>query len=1126
MGKPFFRKQNNKPLLALSLILSLTLHLTGLYILFKCPSLLFSAVPLSSKNTSVDEKQDIDPSFTEFFNQIALDEGGEEPLSETSQGDGEEKSAHSNEKTVNQDRSLRSLFLPFKDRKKAKSAPQKTPSFSPYRTTSLSEKESPSSKSDNVKVEESLEVENTDKDILNILKNSYSLIKKPLPTNSQEQETLDLLNVKDRVKLPSPFLLANQPLKNFPEPEKKCKKIFPSFSKPSQTSAQLPLNIHSTFFPGLEESKANEPFLKKLIQKKSVFTQHSKILVSLLNSSNPPIQTQGEKTFSKQSPPPCKEENTPLIKKAFLVKSKSLGFITFPKKHLDFPFSNKMKVLVDRKGITASKPIFPYQDIHFEIERVGPFLTSNTSDTFFDRSSLYEPSHQNIFKKHLGPQSIKSVISLSPSYENIYSFSKPFTCLKHTPSSLSPVLHPQKLSAPIFIANSGLAMHPLPYIDSSFSSSCKETLSPFSHPQKQTQTQQNPTCQIAASTSLFDPFSLGATRALALKTDEFLIPLNEGRVVTNKLYVKGDSISFQSIETPPFNPLIRAPQILEIPHLVLKDLFITKEFLIGFSAYPNTMHKKAVFPTPLDIVQIKPNYPPPSLLSDTPMTLLSLAPKKSLTLFSFEETLSKPSFFTDAFEEGSALTFNDKVQPQTPAYWDKPFQKQTLHPLISNQKPSDLLTISDNPQEEIYNYLPPRSIEIGVIATESLSQDREFKIAEHEQKTLTKHFSAAFTLVENAPSSIGEEKRLQIAEKHLSRYDLNAIPKPDTLPSLQHTEKFETAVKYNKRQDGEGYFFEITLQPKNEVHFNTRKQNFLFIVDGSSSIEQKRYQAFKDGAKYSLKYLKEGDSFNILLVDSTIEAYQEKPIAWSPLAVKEAKRYLDHQKYNKFFSLKNPFNLLKELSPYFDSEKENIILFMSDGHSLDCINRRMEEFAALAKESQGQFSIFTASCSEGNNFPMLDLVSTFNGGEMMYSQTNIAFPRKLAIFVKHIENFVAGDMRVHAMDSTTSKVEFYPNPKTLPSLYSDRPYRIYGIAQNLDDFNLMLQGRSGNEYISIRKTISFKDAKKGGKSLERNFAHQQAYVCYDYYLKYNDPFFLLEAERLLTPHAIPLAAVR
>ena len=145
---------------------------------------------------------------------------------------------------------------------------------------------------------------------------------------------------------------------------------------------------------------------------------------------------------------------------------------------------------------------------------------------------------------------------------------------------------------------------------------------------------------------------------------------------------------------------------------------------------------------------------------------------------------------------------------------------------------------------------------------------------------------------------------------------------------------------------------------------------------------------------------------------------------------------------------------------------------------------------------------------------------------MMYSQTNASFPRKLALFIKHIENFIAGDIRIHTIGLETSKVEFYPNHGSLPALYSDRSYKIYGICQDLEGFSLILQGRSGEDYISIRKDISFKGAKEGGKKLERNFAHQQAYVCYDYYLKKGDPFFLLEAERFLSPHAIPLAAVR
>ena len=155
---------------------------------------------------------------------------------------------------------------------------------------------------------------------------------------------------------------------------------------------------------------------------------------------------------------------------------------------------------------------------------------------------------------------------------------------------------------------------------------------------------------------------------------------------------------------------------------------------------------------------------------------------------------------------------------------------------------------------------------------------------------------------------------------------------------------------------------------------------------------------------------------------------------------------------------------------------------------------------------------------------MLDLMSTFNNGELVYSKTHAAFPRKLAVLIKHIGSFLAKDIHIQvASQHFDTGIEFYPNAQALPSLYSDKPYMVYGSTNDLKDFDLMLQGFTGEQWINITQHISFKNAEKATHAMKRNVALQQAYICYDYYLQKEDSFFLAEAERFLEPHSMPNA---
>lgn len=350
---------------------------------------------------------------------------------------------------------------------------------------------------------------------------------------------------------------------------------------------------------------------------------------------------------------------------------------------------------------------------------------------------------------------------------------------------------------------------------------------------------------------------------------------------------------------------------------------------------------------------------------------------------------------------------------------------------------------------------------------------------------------------------------------------LSEIPAPSNLKTLSFNSEFETEVTYVKKPDGTGYHFALKIKPNERLYFSSPEQNIIFVVDGSSSIKKHRYNTFKDAVVKALGYMHEGDTFNILVADSEIAAMSQEPLFWNKNAIKKARNYLHSRTYRGFFSNYDAFYLIAKATQYFDPDKENVIVFISDGHSLDTIKKHKEEFKELTEASKGRFSIFAACASHNNNLTMLDLLSTFNQGEFMYSPTNAAFPRKLAVLVKHIESCVAKDIRLHVTSSSDrADIQFYPSQDTYPSLYADRAYTLYGSTDTLEDFDLILQGRSGEHWVNIKQHITFRYAEVAGYKLKRNFALQQAYVCYDYYLKQNDPFFLAEAERILMPHSI------
>ncbi|WP_420421607.1 VWA domain-containing protein [Simkania sp.] len=424
------------------------------------------------------------------------------------------------------------------------------------------------------------------------------------------------------------------------------------------------------------------------------------------------------------------------------------------------------------------------------------------------------------------------------------------------------------------------------------------------------------------------------------------------------------------------------------------------------------------------------------------------------------------------------------------------------------------------PQKDVQtSYTLTRNVK--EVETEDIQSQAKELIEKHYNETLAQNGSVNVSKPE-LKKPLTEQDYHTINETHrFTQGYLSEIPETANLDTVSFQNDFETTVTYVKKPDGKGYHFALKIKPNEKLYFGSPEQNFIFVVDGSGTVQKHRYNTFKDAVVKSLSYMQEGDTFNILVADSQIAAMNDKPIIWSKQGIRKVRSYLQSRTYRGYFSNYDAFDLLKRASEYFDPNKENIVILITDGHSLETISKHKESLRTLAEKNKGHFSLFTACASQGNNIAMLDLISTFNNGEFMYSQTNAAFPRKLAVLVKHIESLIAKDIRIH-VTSADSKldVQFYPNQESYPSLYADQPYTLYGSIDKLEDFELILQGRAGDSWINIKQKVSFHNAKEAGYKLKRNFALQQAYVCYDYYLKQNDPFFLSEAERILSPHSV------
>jgi len=386
--------------------------------------------------------------------------------------------------------------------------------------------------------------------------------------------------------------------------------------------------------------------------------------------------------------------------------------------------------------------------------------------------------------------------------------------------------------------------------------------------------------------------------------------------------------------------------------------------------------------------------------------------------------------------------------------------------------------------------------------------------------------------VEEKVSQVGPSPSLHIAslpspgaKKGIKQKKLKNIalaPTLDEINDISWEGHFQIELAHLPQKEKGEYLFSVTLKANKDQYFEKIPQHFYFLIDRSHSVSKFRFQTFCNATIRALPYLKEKDTFNIILFDTKIKVLSENNLEWNKTNLQRAKLFLKSQEAGGFFSstdLVEVFNFL--LNRVEKKEGAHTAILLSDGdvsHSLKSQINSIKEFTEI---NGGEICLYTAIVGGENNSAVMELLATFNRGGFLHSQTHAAFPRKLAKLIKTLDYPIAQEISLSAISHDPElKIQFYPPLENLPHLYLDQPYTIYGIANRPSDFTLFVQGKAKEKWVTLKKQISLEDTPLGNERLEQEIVSKKAYEFYKKYLSSRDSVFLKKASDLLKSHSL------
>lgn len=346
----------------------------------------------------------------------------------------------------------------------------------------------------------------------------------------------------------------------------------------------------------------------------------------------------------------------------------------------------------------------------------------------------------------------------------------------------------------------------------------------------------------------------------------------------------------------------------------------------------------------------------------------------------------------------------------------------------------------------------------------------------------------------------------------------------ENFESLVGSEHFDIQVEYAPKRSRPGYVFKIIFVPRPSATFQRIRQNYYFLLDRSNSIPRARYFLNKKAVARALEYLQPGDTFNILIFDDSVARLAPACIPWNETSLQEAKQFLEQHGHGGLFAATELYASLGKIIPADVPDTEvNTAILLSDGDTYLSTDKQRQTIGKWTARNQGKVSLFSVASGTGNNLALLELLSAFNKGHLVYAQEHAQTEERLVKLIQSIQNPIGKKMTMTGVcPDKQMTVILHPKKARLPDLYQNRLFTVYGSTNKLSDFYLFLQGQYYDRRFDIKKKITFAQAKVGSPAIERQWTQLLVQDFYEHYFEDGNFAHLEAAKQLLIPLNLPV----
>ncbi len=316
----------------------------------------------------------------------------------------------------------------------------------------------------------------------------------------------------------------------------------------------------------------------------------------------------------------------------------------------------------------------------------------------------------------------------------------------------------------------------------------------------------------------------------------------------------------------------------------------------------------------------------------------------------------------------------------------------------------------------------------------------------------------------------------RISERHI-RASLKNTREPGAFQFSMLRQKDDdvtaSLMAYPDPKIGGGYFLVLVAPPADRKKAKTKplKREVTIVLDRSGSMAGEKLEQVRAASLQVLEGLEDGEAFNIIVYNESVEMFSSKPVTKDRATMKKAREYLSALRVSGGTNIHDALVEALRQKPVKGSLP--IVLFLTDG--LPTIGQTSEKAIreAAAKGNPHKRRIFTFGVGVDVNTPLLSRLADKSRATATYVLPKEDVEVKVAQVFRKLSGPVLADPMLSIVDTKGNPVPTRVTdllPSTLPDIYQGEQLVLLGkyIGDEPLKFRLKGRDRSGERKFDFK----------------------------------------------------------